>query len=111
MDVKFTNREYDFNLSIWQTIRDCVAGEKAIKTRDIPFTRTIDGVTANNNQVPTFIQPIYLPMPNPTDQSSDNRARYFQYIQRASFTGYTARTLKGPESLMSGLSGSLGSTQ
>lgn len=95
INVKFTNREYDFNLSIWQTIRDCVAGEKKIKTRDIPFTRTIDGVTINQNQTPTFIQPIYLPMPNPTDQSNDNRARYFQYIQRASFTGYTARTLKG----------------
>jgi hypothetical protein len=57
----------------WRTIRDCLSGQDAIKT----------ATTA------------YLPKPNPSDQSSENSARYNQYIERAVFYNVTQRTHSG----------------
>jgi Domain of unknown function (DUF4055) len=37
----------------------------------------------------------YLPRPNPTDESEENKARYDQLLQRAVFFDITARTLRG----------------
>jgi len=94
MNVDFISDEYTEHEPIWQTIRDCVAGEKAIKDRDKAYSSSIK----SNNLIPDghlFCSPIYLPMPNPTDTSSRNMARYAQYLQRASFVGYTGRTLNG----------------
>jgi len=61
----------------WQIIRDCIAGQDAIKAA----TTT------------------YLPMPNADDQSEQNRARYVSYLERAVFYGVTGRTHKGLVSL------------
>jgi hypothetical protein len=38
---------------------------------------------------------LYLPKPNPTDTSEENKSRYKQYIERAMFYGVTGRTLRG----------------
>jgi len=94
IDVRFTSDEYTYNLSIWTLIRDCIAGEKQIKSRDSgaalsPVSSNLTDSTVNYTPI------VYLPMPNPTDTSAENRARYAQYLQRASFYGATSRTLAG----------------
>jgi len=96
MDVTYINNEYTYNLSIWQAIRDCISGEKAIKEKDYAWanshTNQTNALTGESN---INTRPIYLPMPNPGDQSNENKIRYAQYIQRASFYGATSRTLNG----------------
>jgi len=60
----------------YQILEDVMAGEQAVKQK-----RTV-----------------YLPMPNPTDQSAGNLTRYDQYLTRAIFPNITrrmARTLVG----------------
>jgi hypothetical protein len=57
----------------WQLVRDCVAGEIAVK--------------AGKDK--------YLPRPNPTDKSAANKTRFEQYLARAIFYGVTGRTLHG----------------
>lgn len=57
----------------WRTVRDCIDGQDAIKTRGL----------------------YYLPMPNPTDLSIENVARYEGYRTRGLFMNMTARTLNG----------------
>ena len=94
MNVDFINDEYTEHLPIWQTIRDCVAGEKAIKDRDRSYSATLKSNNLTNDNF-FYSSPVYLPMPNPTDNSPENMARYAQYLQRASFVGYTGRTLNG----------------
>jgi len=58
---------------LWETVRDCLAGQAAIRKRG---TR-------------------YLPMPNSTDDSKENKARYFAYQTRGVFVNFTQRTLQG----------------
>lgn len=69
--VTVEHSEYEENLSIWDQVDDCIAGEKAVKEK------TVD----------------YLPMPNPTDASPENRAAYSAYLKRALFTNFTGDTL------------------
>lgn len=57
----------------WDLVRDCLSGQKAIK----------DG------------RERYLPRPNPTDFSEENRKRYEQYVERAVFYNVTQRTHAG----------------
>jgi hypothetical protein len=57
----------------WTLIRDCLSGQEAVKKAG---TR-------------------HLPMPNPTDTSEENRARYAQYVERALFYNVTQRTHGG----------------
>lgn len=57
----------------WEMIRDCLAGEYAIKAK-----RTK-----------------YLPRPNPEDESKKNQLRYEQYLERAVFYNVTERTNEG----------------
>ena len=70
MALKDTNQDYDDNLDIWLTMRDVVAGEKAIKD----YSR----------------REIYLPNFVP-DQGID---RYDAYINRAIYVNYTGETEK-----------------
>ena len=68
MPVQNPCEEYNANLSRWTLVQDAVKGEAAIKAgRDL-----------------------YLPLFLPHDEP-----RYKALLQRAVFTGYTARTLKG----------------
>ena len=93
MNVEYINAEYEWHLSVWRTIRDCLAGEKAIKEADQEWSKGLSGNNLTNDII--CGQPIYLPMPNPGDQSPQNIQRYLQYKMRASFYGATARTLNG----------------
>lgn len=94
MNVEYLNCEYEKHRPIWLLIRDCIAGEKAVKDRDRGFTANAQYSNLNGQNL-GYAQPVYLPMPNPTDLSPENRARYAQYLMRASFVGYTGRTLNG----------------
>lgn len=58
---------------LWQTIRDVLDGEHKVKAAT---TR-------------------YLPQPNPTDTSKENKERYVAYLLRAVFYNATARTVQG----------------
>lgn len=54
-------------------IRDCVAGQRAVKTKKLA----------------------YLPNPDPLDVSAAGKLRYDTYLQRATFYPVTGRTLRG----------------
>lgn len=57
----------------WDLIKDCLIGQNAVK--------------AGREK--------YLPKPNPTDTSEENRKRYDQYVERAVFYNVTQRTHAG----------------
>jgi hypothetical protein len=69
-DVEFTRPDYDAALSRWRLVRDVCKGSEIIKA-------------AGDR---------YLPRPNATDDSEENRARYDSYIARAVFYNATGRT-------------------
>jgi len=72
-DVSYQREEVTAWLSRWQKIDDVVAGEYAIKQAG----------------------DVYLPRPNPLDDSEENLSRYDQYKDRATFFNATSRTLEG----------------
>lgn len=71
--VSFVKKELRPMLPIYDTITDCILGEPAIK-------RAKDK---------------YLPVPNATDVSVENKVRYAAYLKRAVFYNATKRTLQG----------------
>lgn len=73
MPVTDTHSEYDENIASWKLVRDCVKGSKAIKAA----------------------KQVYLPKPNPEDNSDLNNLRYQDYIKRANFVGFTGSTQEG----------------
>ena len=72
-NVAFIRPELVRLLPQYELIRDCIAGETAIKAAGQK----------------------YLPMPNATDKSPENQARYKAYITRAVFYNVVRRTLLG----------------
>lgn len=73
MSVKYRRPEVVELIPIWRTIRDVLKGPKAVK----------DAGTR------------YLPMPNPEDESIENKKRYESYKTRAVFYDATSRTHLG----------------
>ena len=73
MSVNYVRKELQAVAKIYSMIRDCIAGQFAIKAK---------GQT-------------YLPKPNAEDFSPENEARYDAYIERSVFYNVTARTLRG----------------
>jgi hypothetical protein len=73
VDVSYRRDEVTAKLDDWRTIRDCIAGQRAVKAAGS----------------------LYLPMPNPDDTSADNVVRYSQYLKRAVFYNVTRRTHAG----------------
>lgn len=71
-DVTYQREEYARALPDWELVDDVVEGERAIKGRTVK----------------------YLPKPNPTDDSTENKKRYEQYLFRALFFNATGRTLQ-----------------
>lgn len=71
--VAYRHPAYTDVLAEWTLVRDCVDGPAAIKAAG----------TA------------YLPKPNPSDTSEENRLRYADYLLRAVFYNVTAHTLNG----------------
>jgi hypothetical protein len=73
LNVDYVLPEVQDHTVLWEAVRDCLDGQHAIKKRG---TR-------------------YLPMPNPTDTSPENVARYAAYQIRGTFMNFTQRTLSG----------------
>ena len=73
MSVNYVRKELQAVQKIYTLIRDCIAGQFAIKEK----TTT------------------YLPRPNAEDVSPENSARYNAYLERSVFYNVTARTLRG----------------
>lgn len=57
----------------WDLIKDCLSGQKAVKEAGTK----------------------YLPKPNPSDNSPENKDRYANYLERAVFYNVTGRTHQG----------------
>ncbi|WP_223504221.1 DUF4055 domain-containing protein [Pseudomonas sp. GL-RE-29] len=64
-----TRQEYAEALPGWRLVKRCVKGAREVRKHDI-----------------------YLPMPDPTDKSQENLARYEQLKKRAMFLNVTGRT-------------------
>lgn len=72
-NVGFTRKEVRDQFTKWTMVRDCLAGQEAVKA-------------AGDK---------YLPRPNPEDKSKENQDRYSSYKERAVFYNVTRRTLDG----------------
>lgn len=92
-------------LILYWIIRDCLEGEPAIKgwigslgTNISANAAAFNGGGSNNsllNNNNLAKAKMYLPQPNPTDNSEQNQQRYKQYLTRAVFYNVTSRTLEG----------------
>jgi hypothetical protein len=71
--VEYSRDDYTHALKDWRLVADVCDGERAIKK-------------AGDK---------YLPIPNPTDESAENKKRYEQYKTRAVFLEATSNTLEG----------------
>lgn len=72
MTVASKHDEYDEHINDWEMVEDVCEGQTAVKSGGVK----------------------YLPMPNPTDSSAENLARYEQYKARAVYYNMTRRTLQ-----------------
>jgi hypothetical protein len=88
--VQFIREEASSLLPVWWMIRDCIEGEQAIKGE---YGLRVSYYAAHKRGRKG--SDYYLPRPNPTDMSEENRKRYEQYVKRAVFYNFTARTLSG----------------
>ena len=91
MPVSSQNSEYSKNLPNWQLVRDCNEGSNAIKSR---------AGGASSEELKSEGGTAYLPAPNPTDGSSENKARYKAYRDRANFVNFTGHTKEGMAGLV-----------
>jgi hypothetical protein len=89
MSVSDVHNEYNVIADRIETTRDCVSGSDAIKSRQSAKVSSISGGIHNTAGSK------YLPPPNPTDSSTDNRVRYDAYKTRALFINFTAHTKDG----------------
>ena len=72
-NYSFVRAEQSEAAKSWQLVKDCVAGSKAVKAQGR----------------------LYLPMPDPTNESHENVARYEALLKRAMFLNVTGRTRQG----------------
>jgi len=72
-NVNFTRPELVLNFEKYEIIRDCLAGQEAIKKRGTK----------------------YLPQPNASDKTEENIARYQGYVARALFYNVVSNTTAG----------------
>lgn len=71
--VDYVRDEIKKLLPRWEKVEDCVSGQETIKAKHTK----------------------YLPMPNASDKSDQNRERYNAYLERALFYNVTGYTLAG----------------
>jgi len=91
MPVNDKHKQYNANIFKWRLVRDCCEGAAAIKKARRASTTS----SATLNSEPGSL---YLPVPNASDNSAENRERYQQYLTRANyvnFTGHTKEALAG----------------
>tara|TARA_R110000796_G_scaffold11548_5_gene38854 strand:+ start:241 stop:1719 length:1479 start_codon:yes stop_codon:yes gene_type:complete len=85
MPVDSRNPEYETNVNKWRLVRDCDEGAYAVKSR----------AKGTNSAIGPMKGSAYLPPPNPTDGSEDNKLRYQDYVERANFVNFTGHTKEG----------------
>lgn len=87
MSVDSKHKQYTNNRPSWDLTRDCDAGSNAIKKR----AKGGSGTGTLNGEAGTA----YLPPPNATDTSEQNRERYYAYRARANFVNFVSSTREG----------------
>ena len=86
MSVDHQHPQYVDTLAIWQLVRDADKGATAVKKR---------AKGSSENTMLGLAGTAYLPPPNPTDASAENRLRYQAYVDRATYVNFTAQTKEG----------------
>lgn len=76
-----------------QLVRDCVAGSEAIKNSR--RTDQTGAETRGSTGLHNALGSRYLPPPNPSDNSIENRDRFEAYKHRANFVNFTGHTKDG----------------
>lgn len=97
-NVDYIRPELAYLMPSYELIRDVVEGETAIKgwnTRVNLFTTVATTVALSISNIDINKAKRYLPQPNPSDTSDENKERYRAYVGRAVFYGVTSRTLEG----------------
>jgi hypothetical protein len=86
MSIDSQHKQHTEYLETWHMLRDCDKGAKAVKTRSLGGeSNTLYGERGT----------AYLPPPNPTDLSSENRQRYRAYRNRANYVNFVGSTKEG----------------
>lgn len=85
MPVQDKHKDYEKSFYKWQLVRHVCEGSQAVK-----HAKRIDGATAT--ALGSEPGTLYLPAPNPTDNSIENRERYRAYRERANFVNFTGHT-------------------
>tara|TARA_R110000744_G_scaffold1427_1_gene5034 strand:- start:658 stop:2148 length:1491 start_codon:yes stop_codon:yes gene_type:complete len=85
MPVDSRHPQYDKNVNKWLLVRDCDEGAYAVKSRSKGTDSAIGAMKGT----------AYLPPPNASDGSTDNKLRYQAYVDRANFVNFTAHTKEG----------------
>ncbi|HBD10830.1 MAG TPA: hypothetical protein DCZ13_01710, partial [Porticoccaceae bacterium] len=86
MSVETQHKSYTENINTWHMLRDCDDGARAVKSRSAGGeAQTLQGERGTK----------YLPPPNPTDLSIENRLRYRAYRNRANYVNFVGSTREG----------------
>lgn len=104
--VEYVRNELVMNFLAYRMIQDCIDGELAIKGFvgigsggvNISFDASAFNGGGSNQWINASVAAKakrYLPMPNESDQSEENKQRYRAYLTRAVFYNVTGRTLDG----------------
>ena len=88
MPVDTQNSDYAKNLPVWELVRDCDEGATAIKSR-----RGRNSV--HSGGIGMVAGTAYLPAPNASDGSTENKIRYEAYRNRANFVNFVSHTKEG----------------
>lgn len=72
-NIQYTRLEVSRMTPKWELVEDCLEGQDKIKSKE----------------------DVYLPRPNASDTSEDNKLRYMAYLLRAVFYNVTRKTLEG----------------
>lgn len=78
MGVRHVKADLSSILPTYERVDDCISGQDAIKAK----------------------RNTYLPIPDPTNKSPENKANYEQYLERALFLGMLQRTFIGLEGMI-----------
>lgn len=85
MPVTESNQAYKDAIYKWRLVRDCCKGSDAVKSAKNQSQDT-------DSALETTTGTLYLPAPNASDNSQENRVRYAAYRQRANYVNFTGHT-------------------
>lgn len=93
MPVNATHKDYDKNRYIWQLTSDACEGANAIKTARSFSSGESSSHGPDIASLAAEPGTLYLPAPNATDISKENKERYRAYLRRAVYVNFTGSTL------------------